>query len=159
MNLRDRSALFLATGFGLGRLPKAPGTFGSLLGLPLWLGLSRLEAPAAWGVLAFFIGFAVWISQRAERLLGAKDPGAIVIDEVAGMAVTLMGIAPSAHAALAGFVVFRTLDIAKPPPIRTLERRLKGGVGVVCDDVVAGVLGNVLLRLMSAALATGALPP
>jgi phosphatidylglycerophosphatase A len=148
MNLRDRSVMFLATGFSVGRLPMAPGTFGSLLGLPLWLGISVLEPLAAWMVLALFIGCAVWICQRAEQLLEAKDPGCIVIDEVAGMAVTLMGLPVSAPVAAGGFFLFRVLDITKPPPIRFLERRLQGGAGVVFDDIAAGIMGNVLLRCL-----------
>lgn len=146
MNLRDRSVMFLATGFSIGRLPMAPGTFGSLLGLPLWLGISVMEPMAGWAALVVFIGCAVWISHRAERLLEAKDPGCIVVDEVAGMAVTLMGHPVSAPVAAGGFLLFRVLDIAKPPPIRMVERRLKGGIGVVFDDLVAGTMANVLLR-------------
>ncbi len=148
MRLRDRSVLFLATGCGVGRIPLAPGTFGSAAALPLcWLVGGWHAAAGAAAVIAF-IGAAVWVARGAERLLGAKDPGCIVVDEIAGMLVTFLGIPFTPLSALAGFALFRGLDIAKPYPIRWVERRLAGGTGVVMDDVVAGVFANLLLRLL-----------
>jgi phosphatidylglycerophosphatase A len=95
-----------------------------------------------------FIGLAIWVAKAAEEILKAQDPGCIVIDEVAGMMVTLAGLPFDVLTVLSGFVVFRILDIIKPFPIRTAERHLSGGTGVVLDDVVAGLMANVLLRVI-----------
>jgi len=90
---------------------------------------------------------SVWITDAAERIVGADDPGCIVLDEIVGMVVALNGISFSAGTALAGFVVFRVFDITKPPPVGTLDKRLHGGWGIVMDDIAAGVMANVALRI------------
>ena len=95
-----------------------------------------------------FILVAVWIANGAEKLLGEKDPGSVVIDEIAGMAVTLAGLPFNFDTALMGFIIFRILDILKPFPIRNLDKRISGGVGIVLDDVVAGIFANLLLRIV-----------
>jgi phosphatidylglycerophosphatase A len=87
------------------------------------------------------------MAHEAEIILKAEDPGCIVIDEVAGMLVTLIGLPFNMISVFGGFLIFRILDIWKPYPIRFLERKLSGGVGIVMDDVVAGVLGNIILRV------------
>lgn len=150
MNFRNQVVMFLATGFYLGKIPVAPGTFGSLPGLLLCWALSGISASAAVVVGLLLIVLAVWISHEAEKLLGSKDPGSIVIDEIAGMFVTFFGLAFTWKTAIAGFVVFRILDIAKPFPVRQLERKLPGGVGVVADDLVAGLMANIMLRIIFA---------
>ena len=150
MNVRRAAVLFLATGGHIGRRPAAPGTFGSLAALlPCFL-LSRMPLWGAVIIIVGLIGLAVWAADAAEKLLGQKDPGRIVIDEIAGMVVTLAGLPFNLLTAATGFIIFRILDITKPFPIRLAERRLTGGVGVVADDIVAGVLGNILLRLILA---------
>lgn len=147
MHLRDKSVLFLSTGCFVGYVPFAPGTFGSAIALPLCYLFSRLPFTAGVVAGAVFIAAAVWIAHEAEALLKAKDPGCIVIDEIAGMLVTFLGVPFTPVSALAGFVLFRGLDIAKPFPIRWVEKRLTGGAGIVMDDVVAGIFANLLLRL------------
>lgn len=139
-------ALFVATGGYVGRIPVAPGTFGSLAGLIICFFLSVTSLPTAVVVTIALILVAVWASEIAEGILGEKDPGPIVIDEVAGMAVTLVGISFSVTTAIMGFVLFRLLDILKPPPVRWFQDNLPGGWGVVMDDVAAGIIGNILLR-------------
>jgi phosphatidylglycerophosphatase A len=148
MKFRDAAVLFLATGFYIGNLPIAPGTFGTLLGLPLCFVLAGLKFPLAVVCTMLFIVFAVWIANDAEKLLKKKDPGCIVIDEIAGMAVTLVGLPFNLTTALIGFIIFRILDISKPFPIRALDKRVAGGVGIVIDDVAAGIFANLLLRLI-----------
>ena len=138
----------MATGFSVGHIPFAPGTFGSILGLPLGFILAGLALPLAIAGAGLFILGAVWIANDAEKLLKQSDPGCIVIDEIAGMAVTLIGLPVNLKIALMGFILFRILDVVKPFPIRFLDQRLKGGLGVVMDDVVAGIFANVLLRLI-----------
>jgi len=150
MNFRNQVVMFLATGFYLGKIPVAPGTIGSLPGLLLCWAISGISASAAVVVGLLLIVLAVWISHEAEKLLGSKDPGSIVIDEIAGMFVTFFGLAFTWKTAIAGFVVFRILDISKPFPVRQLERKLPGGVGVVADDLVAGLMANIILRIIFA---------
>jgi phosphatidylglycerophosphatase A len=148
MNFREKAVLFLATGFYVGNIPPAPGTLGSLIGLALCFLLAGIQLPPAIILAVLFIGFAVWIAHAAEKTLKKKDPGCIVIDEVAGMVVTLIGLPFNLTTAVIGFIIFRILDILKPFPIRTLDKRLGGGIGIVADDVVAGIFANIILRVL-----------
>lgn len=148
MKFRERAILFVATGFFIGTVPFAPGTFGSLIGLPVCFLLSRLNLLQSVIYILVFILFAIGIASAAEKILEQKDPGQIVIDEIAGLMVTFAGLPFNLKTALAGFVIFRVFDILKPFPIRILERRVGGGTGVVLDDVLAGVYGNLILRLV-----------
>ena len=148
MKIRDDAIVFLATGFYIGNIPFAPGTFGTILGLPLCFLLGLLKLPLALVCTMLFILIAIWISHIAEKRLKKKDPGCIVIDEIAGMAVTLIGLPFNLTTGLIGFIIFRILDISKPFPIRALEKHLPGGLGVVADDVIAGIMANLLLRVI-----------
>ncbi len=150
LSARQKVTLFLATGGLVGLIPVAPGTFGSLVGLGGCYLLAGLDFSLALILTIVLFVLAVRIAGDAEKLLGQKDPGAIVIDEITGMAVTLLGFPFSFPVAIAGFLLFRVLDISKPPPVRTVERRFSGGFGIVVDDVVAGVMANLILRLVSA---------
>ncbi len=138
--------LGLATGGFLGYMPVAPGSFGAVIGLLAYCVMPLFPWMAVLMGLILFIGFSVWVSQAAEKLLNEKDPGCIIIDEIAGMAVTLFGFPFSIWIGLAGFMVFRFFDILKPFPIGLLEKKLPGGVGVVADDLAAGIIGNLVLR-------------
>ena len=148
MNLTNKAAVFLATGFYIGKIPLAPGTFGSLIGLPLCFLLAGIQISAAIIAALLIIALAIWISNVAERALERRDPGCIVIDEIAGMVVTLIGLPFNLTTAAIGFILFRILDILKPFPIRILDKRLPGGLGIVADDVVAGMFANVLIRIL-----------
>lgn len=142
----DRVALFLATGFGTGYGPVAPGTWGSLPGLALAFGLDRLAG--SWAVLAGAAVAAlagVWAAGRAETLFGEKDPGPVVIDEIAGQMVTLLFLPVTGPALLLGFMLFRVLDVLKPWPAFRLEE-LPGGSGIMADDLMVGVYGNLILH-------------
>ena len=140
--------MFLASGGYVGNIPVAPGTFGSLLGLPLCFAFAKIHLPLALLGAFALIAVAIWIAQRAEAITKQKDPGKIVIDEIAGMVVTLFGIPFHLTSVVIGFFIFRALDIIKPFPIRSLEHRVGGGAGVVIDDVAAGIFGNILVRLI-----------
>lgn len=148
MHFREKAALFLATGCFVGNIPFAPGTFGSLLGIPLCFVLSKINLIFALLGIILFIFFAIWTAQLAVRILQKSDPGNIVIDEIAGMTVALIGLPFNLRSVVTGFIIFRALDIFKPFPIRRIERRLSGGAGVVLDDVVAGIYSNLVLRLV-----------
>ena len=148
MNFRDKAAVFLATGFYVGNIPFAPGTFGSLIGLPLSFLLAGLPLSAAMVAAVIIIGLAVRIAGAAARTFERKDPGCIVIDEIAGMVVTLIGLPFNLATVMTGFILFRILDILKPFPIRVLDKRLSGGLGIVADDVAAGIFANILIRIL-----------
>ncbi len=148
MKSRETLINALATGGGIGNIRFAPGTFGSAIALPLCFALSRIPLSAAIPCTIAFILFAIWVAGKAEELMNAKDPGCIVIDEIAGMMVTFLGLPFDMVAGLAGFLLFRVFDILKPFPIKLLDQRLTGGFGVVMDDVAAGVCANAALRLV-----------
>jgi phosphatidylglycerophosphatase A len=148
MILRKKTILFLSSGCLLGKMPFAPGSFGTLAGLPIcWL-LSRIDPWISLVLIALTIPFAIWIAGEAEQIMRQKDPGAIVIDEILGMTLTLAGLPFTATTAGLGFVLFRVLDITKPFPIRFLERRFKGGTGIVLDDIAAAIIANITLRII-----------
>jgi phosphatidylglycerophosphatase A len=141
---------FFATGFGIGYLPRLPGTAGTLLAVPLSLGLNAIAAislPIALLTLAAAICCAIWLSTRASLILEQRDPPVIVIDEIVGFMIAnfmaprnvmLLGIA---------FLLFRFFDIAKVYPLSRLEK-LPGGAGIVLDDVMAGLYVFGILRLV-----------
>lgn len=143
---RGRAPLLAATFFGAGYAPVAPGTAGSLAALPLFL-LVRGTAPAwaevSLSVVLFAVG--VWSASAAERLLACEDPGPVVIDEVVGMLISLIGVSATWPAIGAAFLAFRLMDIVKPFPARRLER-LHGGWGIMADDVAAGVYANLVVQ-------------
>ncbi len=158
MTLIDRLAIQLAMVFGIGRLPKAPGTFGSLPGLALGLGVhrlaERLAAGAAWGpaqtmwtllLLSACILASLWIIARAEAALGTHDDQRIVVDEVIGQAAAVAFAPVTVAFYAAGFVLFRVLDIGKPLLIGVIDRRLPGAAGTLLDDVLAGFCAAGLL--------------
>lgn len=132
----------IATAGGAGYSPVAPGTCGTLVTVPLAWALSALPLWQYAVVVLAVIGIGIWAAGRADAAWGTHDSGRIVIDEVAGYLVTVALVDRAQWVPLAvGFVVFRALDILKPPPIRWLDQNLPGGFGVVIDDVAAGVLG------------------
>lgn len=142
----ERVVIVLATGFYTGYAPIGPGTAGTLLAVPLVFIVSRL---VFWSQGLFIIAFAtlaIWVSDRAEKLLGKKDAGQIVIDEIAGFLVTMFCIPWTLTNVAVGFVLFRIMDIAKPFPVRKLEVAFKGGAGVVADDLGAGIYAHLFLR-------------
>jgi phosphatidylglycerophosphatase A len=142
----DSLAVVVASGLGMGYSPIAPGTFGSALGLGLfWLARGwPLWAQAAGTIVLFFAGVAA--SDRLAALLGKKDPGRAVIDEVAGMWLSLLALPFGARTALLAFVAFRITDTLKPWPARQMEG-FPGGWGIMADDMMAGVYANLLVRV------------
>ena len=143
-----RLAVFVATGACSGYFPIAPGTAGSLVGLLLFATLRATGGAIAEALaiaLLFFVG--VWASTTAERHFGREDPGPVVIDEVVGMLVTLAFVPVSVAGAVAGFVAFRVLDVIKPWPANRLEH-LGGGLGIMADDVMAGVYAHLVVRVL-----------
>ena len=146
--------LFLATGFYSGYAPIAPGTAGSVVGLVLAWGitipLEHRSPLAAISLIAALFGVGCWLSGRAEGLLDQHDSAHIVIDEITGMALT-MYLCPAADwvALATGFALFRLFDILKPEPAGLVDRRMRGGVAVMLDDVVAAIYANFVLHALA----------
>jgi phosphatidylglycerophosphatase A len=147
-----RLILFLASNAGLGFSPWAPGTVGTLAGLPVFFLLADLTPAAYLLFWSLLLILACGVCHRAGLILGIADDGRIVIDELVGYLVTVAFLPFSWTAALLGFIFFRLFDIAKVFPASWLDRRMKNGIGVVLDDVVAGLYGAVALRICLALL-------
>lgn len=144
----DYLALAIAT-CGVGYLPLIPGTYGSLLGLGIFFLVGRTVSGLLVAILAFtFAG--IWAASRTEELAGRKDPGKVVVDEVAGQLIATFPLTFfgqwSILAVIVSFILFRLFDIVKPYPASRFER-LKGGFGIMCDDLVAGVYAAVLVSI------------
>lgn len=136
-----------ALGFGLGAAPVAPGTFGTLLGIPLYLLFADWPAAVYLAAVAALFLLGVLACRMTARALGVHDHPAIVFDEVVGYLVT-MTLAPAGIGWLvAGFALFRLFDIWKPWPIRWIDRRVHGGLGIMLDDVLAGVYALLVMQL------------
>ncbi len=144
----------LATGFYFGKAKFAPGTFGTLWGVPLAYGLVRLSNLTQFGALAYMlitfalILFSSWIAQLHENFTNAHDPGEIVIDEVVGYLVSFTLLPITWQSFLGAFLFFRLFDIWKPWPIRHIDKKVKGGLGTVLDDVAAGIAANICLQII-----------
>jgi len=140
-------AFFVASGAYSGRFPIAPGTAGSLVGVALGLALRWTRSPVVYGVVMAAVALLGWAAAGAvERQLGKKDPSVVVVDEVAGMMLSICFIPLTVLGLIFGFVVFRLLDVIKPFPCRRAES-LSGGLGIMADDLIAGLYTNGILRL------------
>jgi phosphatidylglycerophosphatase A len=140
----------IATWFGCGRLPWVPGTWGSLAALPFAAFIMWVGGPWALGIAAaamFVVG--VWASHTYARRLGVDDPGSVVVDEVAAQWMVLVPAALDMRLYLIGFVLFRTFDIAKTWPANWIDRRVKGGLGIMADDLVAALYAGAVVFVLS----------
>ncbi len=147
-SLWDRTTLILATGLGIGLVPVMPGTFGTLLGLPLaWvLGRSGWPPGIEYAAIGAIILAGIPLCDRAARLFGKTDPGCVVLDEIAAVPLVFLLERITFTTAILGFIWFRIFDISKPWPVRRLER-LPGGLGIMLDDVLAALFAAVALWL------------
>ena len=143
----NRLALAIATVGGAGFFPIAPGTVGSAIGVLIYFVTMHWPPVGQIALVAGVSLLGVAASTRAEVVLGREDPGPVVIDEVAGQLLTLLLTGAGWRGALAGFVLFRVLDVVKPWPARRFEA-LPGGVGIMADDLMAGVYGNLILLIL-----------
>ena len=153
-SLLDLLAVSLGTGMGIGFAPKAPGTFGSLLGPPLVIATQQLDLPPAVLsiVIVAFCLLGIPICSRASVALGKHDPGQVVYDEIAAFWLVFLpqlvtGTPITWQHAIAGFVLFRIFDISKPWPVSQLER-LPGGLGIMADDLAAGLMAAAILLIL-----------
>ena len=139
--------MFIATGAYSGYLPKAPGTWGSLVGVLLWtLGLHKLTPPAYALMLAGILLIGTAAAGAAEKIVDQSDPGLVVIDEILGQLLALALVPWHPLAALAGFALFRFFDILKPFPVGWLDQHIHGGLGIMLDDVMAGIYALLILQ-------------
>lgn len=145
--IKDRAFIVIASLFYTGYLPFAPGTFGTFIAL-IFLMFFRIEGIVFYSFLFFIFLVGVFVSDKAEQILGERDSRHIVIDEFAGYMVSMAGVLPHWKKLLIAFVLFRFFDILKPFPIRSIERRLNGGLAIMLDDIIAGLYSNILLRLL-----------
>lgn len=148
MKVNRKGLIAFTTGLYTGYAPIAPGTWGSALaaallwasgGIPVWFHLF---------LIAGLLVAGAWASQRIASEFGEQDSSKIVIDEIVGILITMIGIPFTGYWVTVGFLVFRFFDITKPPPAKLLDTKLKNGWGVMLDDAVAGIYGNILLHLM-----------
>lgn len=138
----------LAFGLGSGGLPKAPGTFGTLAAIPLYLLLQPLSLTAYLLIILSMFLFGVWLCDRVSTDLGVHDHGGIVWDEWVGFLITMIAAPQGWQWLLAGFALFRLFDIWKPWPIGLLDKRVGGGLGIMLDDVLAGIYGLAVMQMV-----------
>lgn len=140
---------FLAFGFGSGALPWAPGTFGTLVAIPLFLLLAPLPLWAYLSLVTVLTVLGVWLCQVTSRDLGVHDHAGIVWDEIVGYLVTMIAVPDSIAWVIGGFILFRLFDIWKPWPIRWVDRQVSGGFGIMFDDILAGLYALLVLQAVN----------
>jgi phosphatidylglycerophosphatase A len=145
----DRFIVWLASAGYSGNLPFAPGTAGTIVGMLVYIIFSYFPAPIYLLSLAAVFFLAWWAADRAGVILGRSDSPRIVIDEIVGYLITMAFLPRTLTTIIGGFLFFRVLDIIKPPPARFIDRQMQGGLGVVLDDVVAGIYANLLLQAIA----------
>jgi phosphatidylglycerophosphatase A len=138
---------FLAFGFGSGAAPKAPGTFGTLAAIPLYLLLAQLPLWAYLAVIVASFALGIYLCGQASKDMGVHDHGGIVWDEFVGMWITMIAVPLQWPWVVAGFILFRFFDIIKPWPIGWLDKRVHGGLGIMIDDVIAGIFALIILQV------------
>lgn len=139
---------FLALGFGSGLLPKAPGTFGTLAAIPLYLLLSPSSMSIYLAVVIVMSIAGIYICGKAAEDAGVHDHGAIVWDEIVGFLITMFLVPLSWQSVVVGFVLFRIFDIFKPWPISFIDKNVHGGLGIMLDDIIAGFAALVCMHII-----------
>jgi len=140
--------MIIATGLYSGYLPKAPGTWGSLVGLFIFFMLHTLSLPVYLAVVAGIFLVGTFAAGEAEKIMDHKDPGLVVIDEIVGMLITMIAVPATPLTMALGFILFRIFDITKPFPVSFFDQRFHGGLGIMLDDVMAGIYSLVILQVL-----------
>jgi len=146
LKLQGEWQRWVAFGFGSGLLPVAPGTAGTLIGIPVVILFLFLPTAVMLLGTLLIVLLSVWLAGAVTRQIGIEDHPSIVIDEIAGYVVAMTMIPVTWWTVIAGFVIFRLLDIYKPPPAGWLDRNCTGGFGITADDVVAGIYANLIMH-------------
>ncbi|NOQ45430.1 MAG: phosphatidylglycerophosphatase A [Desulfobulbaceae bacterium] len=139
--------MFIATGAYSGYLPKAPGTWGSIFGVLLWLIVRRLTLTPYLGVIIALFVIGTICAGAAEKLVDRGDPGLVVIDEIVGQLIALTAVPAHPVAIITGFALFRVFDILKPFPVGWLDQHIHGGLGIMLDDVAAGLYALLVMQI------------
>lgn len=139
---------FLALGFGSGLAPKAPGTFGTLAAIPVFLLMAQLPVSQYMAVLSVMALFGVHICGYTAKAIGVDDHPAIVWDEIVGFLITMVLVPVSVTTLVVGFLLFRFFDIVKPWPISAVDKKLHSGLGIMLDDIIAGVMAFGVMQLI-----------
>ncbi len=148
MFLNQKIIMFMATGFFSGKIPFAPGTFGTIAAVPFAL-LFLVIPPYLHAIyVTCLILAAIFFADKAQEIINKKDPGCIVIDEIAGYVVALSMVPVTLYTLAAGFLIFRFFDILKPLPVKYFEDSFSGGAGIVLDDIMAGILTAIILKII-----------
>lgn len=137
----------LSLGFGVGLSRKAPGTLGTIVAIPLYLLIAQLSLPYYLGIIVVGFALGVWFCGYTSKALGVHDHSGIVWDEIIGFWITMIAIPVTWQWILAGFVLFRFFDIVKPWPVKVADKEMKGGFGIMFDDVLAGIYALGCLHL------------
>ena len=140
--------MLIATGFYSGYLPKAPGTWGSLVGVLLVFLLHALSLQIYLSVIAGLFIVGSFVAGEAEKILDNRDPGVVVIDEIVGILITMIAAPVTPLTMALGFILFRIFDIAKPFPVNFFDQHFHGGLGIMLDDVVAGIYSLIIMQLI-----------
>ena len=138
-------AKWISLGFGSGKLPYMPGTYGTVVGIPIFLLMAEMSLIPYILVCAVLLIIGIWASQVYSDFLGVHDHGSIVWDEVVGYLITMTATPAEWHWIILGFILFRLFDILKPWPINLLDKYVQGGFGIMIDDVLAGIYGAIVL--------------
>ncbi len=147
-SLMKRPVMWLATGFGAGLSPVAPGTAGSLVGVLFYMAMAGLPLLLYLALVLVLAVIGVWVCDRAGKALAVTDHPGIVWDEIVGLLITMAATPPSWQGVVSGFALFRLFDILKPWPVARIDRRVKGGLGVMLDDVMAGLYALACLQIL-----------
>lgn len=140
---------FIAFGLGSGAMPIAPGTFGTLLAIPFYLAFQPLSISAYLIVVAMITLISIWICDKVSKEIQIDDHQGMCLDEFVGFFVTMIAAPPGLFWIIIGFIFFRVFDIWKPFPIRFLDEKIHGGVGMILDDVAAGIYSCILIQILS----------
>lgn len=138
----------IAFGFGSGLAPKAPGTFGTLAAIPFYLFMQHLSLSTYLIVVVLALGLGIWICGESAKRLGEHDYGGIVWDEFVGFWITMIAAPTGWVWVVVGFILFRFFDIVKPYPIKVIDEKVQGGLGIMLDDVLAGIMALIGLQLV-----------
>ena len=139
---------FLSLGFGSGLMPKAPGTFGTLAAIPVYLLMADLSVLIYSIIVVALFGIGVYLCQKTTDELKVHDHSGIVFDEIVGFLITMIAVPVTWQWIVAGFILFRIFDILKPWPISWLDKKVHGGLGIMLDDVLAGVFALAIMQLV-----------
>lgn len=145
----EKPSHFIAFGFGSGAVPFAPGTFGTLMAIPFYLAMQSLSHTMYLFLVVVITLASMWLCDKITKEVGVHDHSGMCLDEIVGYLVTMYGAPHGVIWIIWGFLLFRLFDIWKPWPIRYIDAQIQGGVGIILDDVLAGIYSLIVLRVLA----------